>query len=89
VRAQGRCAGCQLTGELKTVGVHVIKCAKWAELYRKDPAAALSPKDEYERWRDSERAAEHRADLEDRIADTQRRRAASVARFQVLDPLED
>lgn len=66
-----------------------MTCAKWAALYRADPDAALSPAAEQERWVREERAGEHRADLARRVADTQGRRAASVARFKKPDPLED
>lgn len=89
MREQGRCAGCRENGELKAVLWHVLSCEKWAALYRADPAAALPPAAEYARWRSEEKAAEHGAGLRQRIADTQDRRAASVARFQQADPLED
>jgi hypothetical protein len=89
MRAQGRCAGCKVTGELPAVTWHVLSCHDWAALYLKDPAAALPPAQEYERWRRDDRAGEHRAGLEGRIADTQAQQAASVARFKVADPLED
>jgi hypothetical protein len=74
---------------LKAVEQHVMSCAEWAALYRADPDAALAPAQEQERWAREERAGEHRADLDRRVADTQGRRAASVARFSKADPLED
>lgn len=89
MREQGRCAGCQESGPLRAIEYHVMKCEKWAALYRADPAAALAPAQEQERWAREERAAEHKADLDRRVADTQGRRAASVARFKTTDPLED
>lgn len=89
MREQGRCAGCQESGALKRVEQHVMTCEKWAALYRADPAAALTPAQEQERWAREERAGEHKADLDRRVSDTQGRRAASVARFKVKDPLED
>jgi hypothetical protein len=89
VRAQGRCAGCGHTGEVKKVAWHVLSCEQYAALYRKDPAAALPPAAEYLRWRDEERAAERWADLQGRVGDTKLQRAASVARFAKRDPLED
>jgi hypothetical protein len=89
MREQGRCSGCQQAGPLKKIGAHVITCAAWAALYREDPAAALAPAEEYERWRAQDRAAEHQADLARRVSDTQANRAASVALFQVRDSLED
>lgn len=89
MRERGRCSGCQASGPLKRIAWHVMTCAKWAALYRSDPDAALMPAQEHARWLREERGAEHRADLERRIADTQGQRAASVARFKVRDPLED
>lgn len=89
MREQGRCAGCKENGELKRVAWHVLSCEKWAAVYRSSPAAALAPAQEYARWREQERAAEHAAGLQARIADTQARRVASVARFSKADPLGD
>jgi hypothetical protein len=89
VRAQGRCAGCGLTAEVKAADWHVLSCGDYADLYRKDPAAALAPAAEYLRWRESERAAERAADLAQRVGDTKQQRAESVARFARRDPLED
>jgi hypothetical protein len=85
---RGRCAGCTETGERKALDWHVLKCEKFAELYRADPARALTPAQEYARWRREEARAEHAQDLAGRVADTQDRRARSVARFEVPDPLE-
>lgn len=89
MRAQGRCAGDGLTGELKRITAHVLGCEAWARLYRENSDAALMPAEEYERWRRDDRPAEHQEDLAGRVADTQARRAASVARFRRPDPLED
>ena len=89
MRERGRCAGCQETGELRKIDHHVLTCAKWAALYRADPAAALMPAQEHERWAREERPGEHQADLARRVSDTQARRRASVARFRTADPLED
>ena len=86
---QGRCAGCQETGELKAVNWHVLFCPQWAALARKDPSAALPPGEEYVRWRANEAAAEHAADLAGRVADTVTQRRRSIDRFKVADPLED
>lgn len=89
MRDQGRCAGCKKTGPLKPISAHVITCADWAALYRENPGAALSAAEEFARWSREERQAEHAAGLALRIADTEGRRALSVARFKVKDPLED
>jgi hypothetical protein len=89
VSAQGRCAGCQETGELKAVSWHVTACPKWAALYRADPAAALGPAQEFDRWADQERPGARADDLAGRVSDTQKMRRASIARFKVADPLED
>lgn len=85
----GRCAGCTETGSLKNLVVHVVACPDWAELYRKDPAAALGPAEEYDRWLREDRDREKQADLEGRIADTLDRRAAMLRRFRTVDILED
>jgi hypothetical protein len=86
--AQGRCAGCLLTGDLRKVVQHFRDCVPWAELYRqgKDP---LEPAQEYARWVDTERRADHLADLKTRVADTVARRDASAAQYQKRDILED
>jgi hypothetical protein len=87
--SNGRCAGCRRSGELKSIRWHVVICPEWARLYRDDPAAALDPEAEFERWRRADRPAERDADLQVRIADTEARRERSVARFRRTDPLED
>jgi len=89
MRAQGRCAGCKQTGPEKQVDWHVLTCPDYAELYRRDPAAALAPGPEYVRWREQDKAAEHAADLARRVADTVDQRRGSVSRFRPADPLED
>jgi len=89
MRAQGRCAGCQETGPLNLISWHLTVCPDWAALYRKDPAAVLGAAEEFARWRDEDRKDERRADLRERVADTEAKRAASIARFRVKDPLED
>jgi len=89
VRAQGRCAGCLRTGPLSLIVQHLLVCSDWAALYRKDPAAVLGAAEEFARWRDEDRKDERRADLQGRVADTEARRAQSIARFRVKDPLED
>lgn len=86
---QGRCAGCAETGPRKRVDGHVLGCRDYADLYRERPERALTPAEEYRRWRRDEHAAEHAADLAGRVADTQERRARSVSRFEVPDFLED
>jgi hypothetical protein len=77
MREYGRCAGCQMTDDLKKVAWHVLG------------ERALPPGQEYARWRREEGAEERAADLAGRVADTLTARAASVARFTVTDPLED
>lgn len=85
---RGRCAGCRETGERKAVERHVLFCAEFGALYRADRDRALPAAQEYARWRREEARAEHADDLADRVADTQVRRARSVSRFEVPDPLE-
>lgn len=85
--AQGRCAGCLETGPVRAVAWHVVQCAAWAALYRKDPVLALDPAAEYARWAAQDRAREHAADLAGRVDDTVRRREESAARFRRRDLL--
>lgn len=85
---RGRCAGCRQTGERKAIDWHVIRCPDFARLYRQDRARAIAPALEYARWRREDAVAEHADDLAGRVADTLSRRAASVSRFEVPDPLE-
>lgn len=87
--APGRCAGCGETGPVKAVSFHLLGCAAWATLYVKDRAAALGASEEHARWLVQDAPAAHAADLAGRVADTQDRRRASIARFRVDDPLED
>lgn len=86
---QGRCAGCQETGDVKVIGWHVATCPDWAVLFRKDQSAALGPAEEYARWRAQEAGAEHALDLAGRVADTVTQRQQSISRFKRGDPLED
>jgi hypothetical protein len=85
---QGRCAGCQETGELKAVEWHVLSCPDWARLYRDDPLSALPPGAEFERWRRDERDGERAEDLSARVADTVARRQVMADRFTRRDFLE-
>ena len=87
--AYGRCAGDGETGELKAVTSHVLRCPAWAALYRADPARALTPAGEYDRWAAKEQAAEKAARHDVVVGDTQRRRDVQADRFRTRDPLED
>ena len=89
MREYGRCAGCQMSDDLKKVAWHVLGCALFAKLYREQRERALPPAQEYARWRREEGADARAADLAGRVADPLAARAASVARFRVTDPLED
>lgn len=89
MRAQGRCAGCGKTGPQAEVDWHVLVCQAYAVLYRRDPAAALAPAAEYARWREQDKAAERRAGLARRVADTVAQRASSVTRYRGRRLLED
>lgn len=69
--------------------MHVVACPDWASLYRKDPAAALEPAEEYDRWVREDQQREKQADLDRRVADTLDRRASMLGRFRTVDILED
>lgn len=86
---RGRCAGCEETGDLPAIRRHIISCPKWAVLYQHNPARALSPEDEHERWVRDDRDEEREARRVQAMADTDDRKAKSVQRFNVGDPLED
>lgn len=77
------------TGPLRDLIVHVVGCPDWAALYRKDPAAALEPAEEYDRWAREDQRREKQADLDRRVADTLDRRASMLQRFRTADILED
>ena len=86
---RGRCAGCGETADLSATRRHIVSCSKWAALYQRDPAHALSPEDEYERWVREDRDGERETRRTQAMADTDDRKAQSVQRFKVRDPLED
>ena len=86
---KGRCAGCEETGDLLAIREHILSCAKWAALYRSDPVCALSAEDEHARWVREDRDTEREARRAQAMADTDDRKAKSVQRFKVADPLED
>jgi len=46
---------------------HVASCPDYVRLYRSDPAAALDPGPEFERWEKFEQEQEKAAAREDRI----------------------
>lgn len=53
--AQGRCSGCGKVGtSAKAMLRHTVSCDAYAEIYSKNPALALTPEEEYIRWRTQE-----------------------------------
>jgi hypothetical protein len=49
--AQGRCAGCgKSDSSAKALNKHIMSCPQYVALFQKDPARALTPEAEYERW---------------------------------------
>jgi hypothetical protein len=77
----GRCAGCGSTGPDKNLRAHVRSCSDFAELYRRDPALAMDPVPEYQRWQRDSRPAERVAGRHAAIDDEEARRAAMHRRF--------
>ena len=65
---------------------HVASCPDYVSLYRRDPAAALDPGPEFERWEKFEQGAEKAAAREDRIGKlidgNERKLAAARQRWQ-------
>lgn len=87
--AQGRCAGCGVTGPHKVVTAHMMVCAEYVALFLSDSAKALDPEAEYTRWQNDDKAGERAVARQEQIADTDARRAAMAGRFATKDPLED
>lgn len=88
---QGRCPGCGTTGPEAKITSHTAGCAKFARLYREDPdRAALSPADEYKRWREQDKDSETSARIAGKVAATDAARAVTADRFRTpRDILED
>lgn len=58
--ARGRCAGCgHEDASARQTAKHVNSCPAYLELYRTDPARALSPEAEAERWARFRETDEH------------------------------
>lgn len=87
--SKGRCAGCLVVDDLPWVRRHIITCDDWARLYQADSTRALSAEDEYERWVNEDREEERAVHKVQAMADTDARKAKSVQRFNLPDPLED
>lgn len=93
--AAGRCAGCGCTDSARKIGLHVMTCPQYIELYRCEPGRCLDPEAEYQRYRTEEDTAEARAHrrhlrLRDSFAETQARQALQAARWrQPRDILDD
>jgi hypothetical protein len=84
--AAGRCAGCGRTGSLRKITQHMVSCSDFIDLFGRDPAKALDPEAEYDRYRAEERNAEARAHqrgerLAVRFAEINRQQAASASRW--------
>jgi hypothetical protein len=75
--------------DLPAVRWHIISCPDWAALYREHPERALSAEDEYARWTREDREEERAVSKVQAMADTDARKAESVQRFKIPDPLED
>jgi hypothetical protein len=86
---RGRCAGCGQTGLLKAVNAHIVTCSQWAVLYKQDREAVLEPADELVRWEQQDKDGERAARVQERITQTDERRAVMMDRFTARDPLED
>lgn len=78
----GRCAGCERTGPVSKITVHILGCAGYAVLYRQNPARCLDPASEYRRHLDgSENLSDTRARGRDkRLSDTYAATAPAAAR---------
>lgn len=84
--AAGRCAGCERTGSLRKINLHVIECPQFTALYAADPQRALAPAQEWLRHRREDTTEEARAvargrRLTARFADINRQQAVSASRW--------
>lgn len=86
----GRCAGCGETSKSASeIREHTRYCPDYRALYARDPAAALDPEAEYQRWVSEDRGAERAGRREDAVAEADRRRAEQRDLLAVQDPLAD
>ncbi len=86
----GRCAGCGRTGAACTIGRHTLACEEFQALYRRNPEAALSPREEYQRWECEDKAAGRLQRRDTALAATRQLRSEQATRFARLpDILED
>jgi len=76
----GRCAGCGKTsGSARVINAHVLECPEYKELYKTNPAAALSPQAEQQRWLTED------GKTQDQIATAQARALRAEAHREVND----
>jgi hypothetical protein len=94
--AKGRCAGCGKTdSSCKVMDSHVVTCPDFIRVYRENPAKALNPREEFDRWNAEENSPEARAEAKDlrltaRFAALDQRRMEQSERWQKpKDPLDD
>jgi hypothetical protein len=88
--AAGRCAGCTKVAPVPAIRIHVVDCPAWQKLYAADPARALEPVAEYQRWLDEDKDDERDQHRERAVAETAERRAAGTVRFaKPKDILDD
>lgn len=85
----GRCSGCGEAGSVRQVERHTPSCPDWLALHAADPAAALSPHEEYVRWKTSGQAADRAGRLAAAVSGIEGRRAAVAGRFSPPDLLDD
>lgn len=85
-----RCGGCGKTDKSAAVIMeHIRYCPDYAALFARDPAAALDPVSEYQRWAAEDRADERAAHREDAIATADVRRDEQRSTLSAPDILED
>ena len=86
---KGRCAGCGYTDSARKVSLHIMTpCPRWVALWAEDPALALDPEAEYERWAREDRQAEKDQAREEKVAATNAARDAMADRFATRNILE-
>jgi hypothetical protein len=87
--ATGRCVGDGRTGPARDIAIHILLCPEFARVYRDTPERALTPVEEYARWRREEQDDDRDVAREAKVAGTDAKRAELADRFRTRDILED
>ena len=89
----GRCSGCGWIASSKRVGLHVLTCQEFLELFRTDPNKALDPEKDYALFKNEENSSEVRAERRDqrlrkRFVEMEHLQSLQTARWKTPDFLD-